>query len=311
MLLVDGIKYRPWAPRDEEKEFHPLIREHSKEIFGEDSLYFDVKHVLKTMSGIGSIPDAYVINLSKPSEWYVVENELASHPVYDHIVKQLTKFINGIANQKARNQILDILYDEINEDSVLKATVQKLIDSADIYRALSKLLSTDPRIVIIIDEKTSDVEEACQVLKYETDIVEFKTFVREDAENVRAHLFEPLRTTEKPRPTGKREAKRTKGGEITPRSAYTIPILETLIEMGGSGRMSEVLSRVHEKMKDMLKPKDFDKLPSGIAVRWSNRAQWERQRLVGEGHLKRDSPRGLWEITDSGRKLYENLKNRT
>jgi predicted transport protein len=205
MLLIDGVKYRLWTPKDEEKEFHPIIREHSKEIFGENSLYFDVKHVLKTTSGIGSIPDAYVINLSKPSEWYVVENELASHPVYDHIVKQLTKFINGIANQNARSQILDMLYDEINKDNVLKATVQKLIDSTDIYRALSKLLSTSPRIVIIIDEKTSDVEEACQVLKYETDIVEFKTFVREGAENVRAHLFEPLRVAEKPKPGGKRE----------------------------------------------------------------------------------------------------------
>lgn len=205
MLLIDGVKYRPWTPKDEEKEFHPIIKEHSKEIFGENSLYFDVKHVLKTTSGIGSIPDAYVINLSKPSEWYVVENELASHPVYDHIVKQLTKFINGIANQSARSQILDMLYDEINKDNVLKATVQKLIDSTDIYRALSKLLSTSPRIVIIIDEKTSDVEEACQVLKYETDIVEFKTFVREGADNVRAHLFEPLRTAEKLKQGGKRE----------------------------------------------------------------------------------------------------------
>jgi hypothetical protein len=192
MLLVDGIKYRLWTPRDEEKEFHPIIRGHYKEIFGEDSLYFDVKHVLKTTSGIGSIPDAYVINLSKPSEWYVVENELASHPVYDHIVKQLTKFINGIANQSARSQILDMLYDEINKDNVLKATVQKLIDSTDIYRALSKLLSNPPRIVIMIDQKTSEVEEACQVLKYQTDIVEFRTFLREDAENVHAHLFEPI-----------------------------------------------------------------------------------------------------------------------
>jgi predicted transport protein len=207
MLLIDGVKYRPWTPKDEEKEFHPIIREHSKEIFGEDSLYFDVKHVLKTTSGIGSIPDAYVINLSKPFEWYVVENELASHPVYDHIVKQLTKFINGIANQSARSQILDVLYDEINKDSVLKATVQKLIDSTDIYHALSKLLSTAPRIVIIIDQKTSDVEEACQVLKYETNIVEFKTFVREGAENVRAHLFEPLHAFEKPKPGRQREGR--------------------------------------------------------------------------------------------------------
>ena len=107
MLIIDGVKYKLWTPKDEEKEFHPMVKEHSKEIFGEDCFDVDVQHVIKTASGIGSIPDAYVINLSK-SELYVVENELASHPVYDHIVKQLTKFINGIENQNAKNQIIDI-----------------------------------------------------------------------------------------------------------------------------------------------------------------------------------------------------------
>ena len=65
MLLIDGVKYRLWTPKDEEKEFHPMIREHSKELFGEGSIYFDVKHKLISRSGIGSIPDAYVISLSK------------------------------------------------------------------------------------------------------------------------------------------------------------------------------------------------------------------------------------------------------
>ena len=66
MLVIDGVKYKLWTPRDEEKEFHPMIRENSKEIFGENSLYFDVRHKLVSRSGIGSIPDAYVISLSKP-----------------------------------------------------------------------------------------------------------------------------------------------------------------------------------------------------------------------------------------------------
>lgn len=101
MLLIDGVRYRLKAPLDEENEFHPMIKEHFKEIFGEQSLYFDVKYVLKSESGIGSIPDAYVISLSKPSEWYVVENELSSHQVYNHIVNQLARFINGLKNQDA------------------------------------------------------------------------------------------------------------------------------------------------------------------------------------------------------------------
>jgi len=206
MLLVDGTKYKLWTPKDEEKEFHPMIRAHSKEIFGEKSLYFDVKHVLKSKSGIGSIPDAYAITLSKPYQWFVVENELSTHPVYDHVIKQLTKFINGIRNESARNKILDTVYNQITKDKVLRATVEKLIGSTDIYHFLSKLISKPPRIVVFIDRKTKEVEEACQVLKYHTSIHEFKTFVREDAPNVRAHLFEPLYVLEED--AGKREKTR-------------------------------------------------------------------------------------------------------
>jgi hypothetical protein len=51
--------------------------------------------------------------------------------------------------------------------------------------------------VIIVDQKTSEIEEACRVLKYQPDIVEFQTFVREDAPDVHAYLFEPLHVTER------------------------------------------------------------------------------------------------------------------
>jgi hypothetical protein len=28
MLLIDGAKYKLWSPKDEEKEFHPMIKQH-------------------------------------------------------------------------------------------------------------------------------------------------------------------------------------------------------------------------------------------------------------------------------------------
>lgn len=108
MLIVDGVRYKPWTPKDEEKEFHPLVKAQSKEIFGKDSIYFDVKTTLRTASGIGSIPDAYVFDLDEPHQWFVVENELSTHSVYDHIVPQLNKFIKGIENKNGLNQILEL-----------------------------------------------------------------------------------------------------------------------------------------------------------------------------------------------------------
>lgn len=312
MLIIDGVKYQLWTPKDEEKEFHPMVRENSKDIFGENSIYFDVKLTLRSSAGIGSIPDAYVIKLSKPYEWYVIENELSNHPIYDHVVKQLTKFINGIENQNATKQILDTIYQKINEDTELKAKVRKIIGTEDMYHFLSNLFSKPPRIVILINKKTTELEEATKVLRYQTDIIEFQTFCRIDAENIRAFLFEPLiieQTTPNLTLDNCPQSKYAplKQGDITPQKAYTIPILETLIEFGGKAKMAQVLEKVHEKMKGKLVEKDYSIMPSG-SIKWKNQAQWERNNLKNKGYLKKDSPVGIWEITEAGRAYY-NSKN--
>ena len=120
----------------------------------------------------------------------------------------------------------------------------------------------------------------------------------------------PVKLGEKIHRAEREVPRRAERGEIMPQAGYTLPILEALIEMGGRGRMRDVLNRVYNKIKDQLKPRDLEKLPSGTSIRWKNRAQWERQRLKSEGYLKKDSPHGIWEITDEGRKLYEALKEK-
>lgn len=82
--------------------------------------------------------------------------------------------------------------------------------------------------------------------------------------------------------------------------AYRGPILAALRELGGSGSMAEVLDRVFEKVKGRLTEADRERLPSGTDVRWRNTAAWERFKMVEEGLLKSDSPRGTWELTESG-----------
>jgi hypothetical protein len=50
---------------------------------------------------------------------------------------------------------------------------------------------------------------------------------------------------------------RRKRGEITSMPELIQPLLETLVEMGGSGKLNAVLDRIGEKMEDQLKPKDL------------------------------------------------------
>lgn len=105
----------------------------------------------------------------------------------------------------------------------------------------------------------------------------------------------------------KKARERLKKGMRTPKEEYVIPILESLIELGGKGEIGQVLKRVYEKMKVKLTWYDMQKLPSSGTIRWENTAQWVRFDLVRQGFLSDNSPRGIWEITEKGREYYNRL----
>ncbi|MEO1665348.1 MAG: winged helix-turn-helix domain-containing protein [Chloroflexota bacterium] len=95
---------------------------------------------------------------------------------------------------------------------------------------------------------------------------------------------------------------RLRQGLKTPQDAYRVPILEALVEMGGSANLNDVLEHVYNKMKPHLNDHDHAPLPSDQNTpRWRNTAQWARNQLRSEGLLKGDSPRGTWGISDEGR----------
>jgi len=310
LLIVDGVKYTLYVPKDE-KEFEGLVKEHFSEIFGKDSLYFDIKPELRSEAGIGSKPDAIVICLGKPSV-YVIEYELKGHPIHDHVVAQISKFNKAFKSSETKLKLATAVHDEVSSDLFKKALTESKV-KGELFKFFTDLFLSKPEVVIIVDEATKELKEAVEDLPFKSKIVEFKTFVREGVGlSVHAHLFEPLYPLiqgeiHKPEIEVTRRAER---GEITPPYNYRLPILEALIEMGGSGRTQDVLDRVYNKMKDQLKPKDLEMIPSGTDIRWKKIAQWERLRLKNEGYLKKDSPRGMWEITDEGRKLYERLKQK-
>lgn len=95
-------------------------------------------------------------------------------------------------------------------------------------------------------------------------------------------------------------------GLRTPTEAYYQPILRVLDQMGGSGKVGEVLDRIGQVMKRVLKDVDYQPLASNPDnLRWRNAAQWARNNMVNEGLLKADSPRGVWEISDKGRAVLQ------
>ena len=193
MLLIDGVKYELWTPQKEVEEFHPHVKEHYREIFGANSLFIEGKR-LESELGKGSVPDGFVLTLGEAPQWHIVEMELSTHQLYDHIVNQVGRFINGVKNTVTQRKIIEAIYQQIQENKQRKAEFEEAIGSGEIYKFLSDLISKSPVLTIIIEKRTRELDEALDILRYSPiKIVEFQTFVREKVGlEVHAHLFEPL-----------------------------------------------------------------------------------------------------------------------
>ncbi len=70
--------------------------------------------------------------------------------------------------------------------------------------------------------------------------------------------------------------------------------------------MTDVIIQVEKIMASKLN--DYDKQPLLSAPsfpRWRNTVQWARNALVKDGLMANDSPKGIWAITDQGRKAVK------
>ncbi|CAN1525778.1 Restriction system protein Mrr-like N-terminal domain containing protein [Fimbriimonadaceae bacterium] len=150
-------------------------------------------------------------------------------------------------------------------------------------------------------------------VKHLADQAELATTLREEVVLIRerwhgAFATPPAEGPETSEPNAKASLGKLKKGLRTPERAYWKPILTVLVAFGGSARLGAVLDEVYECMKLRLNEYDLQPLPSDSdAPRWRNAAQWARNTLVKQGLMRSDSPHGIWEISDQGRKwLTEN-----
>jgi Mrr N-terminal domain len=115
------------------------------------------------------------------------------------------------------------------------------------------------------------------------------------------------RSAQSARPKGKRT--RVPSNLLLPESEYERPILEALAAVDGRRPTREVLNEVGRRLADRLTDLDKEAMHENGPPRWQNRAQFVRLRLVKEGLMEKDSPRGVWEISAQGEKrLREGTK---
>jgi len=179
--------------------------------------------------------------------------------------------------------------------------MSKSDEKDNVYTAFEMLIEEIENVVISLKHEISEGVEKSKYDSVESIIKQVKSI--EELENKVEDLEDKWNSIFKAFSGRKRKSKKSKKlrkGVKTSEESFKIPILQSLVELGGSGKVKDVLDLVEKKMEVKLNKYDYMLLSSDRSVRWKNTAQWARLELVKEGFLKSNSPRGMWEITDKG-----------
>jgi len=87
----------------------------------------------------------------------------------------------------------------------------------------------------------------------------------------------------------------------TPQKNFWRPILETLVDNGGEAYVQEVVIGIKRKMNNQLKEGDYEVNRDGT-TKWEKAVHFQRLAMVHEGLVASNTPRGIWAITDQGRR---------
>lgn len=175
-MLVLGERKFIQETFSSEEEIERVVTNNSEYIFGPSSIYFP-KALIKTIDGVGTIPDGFVIDLSA-RQWYIVEAELARHNVWSHIAPQVAKQITAAHNGKSRKLISRFIVNTVKDDKVsLDKFRSEEIDTINIHQVVSEILEKAPIIGMPIDTISEDLKEWATTLKSEVKLWVIRKYV--------------------------------------------------------------------------------------------------------------------------------------
>jgi hypothetical protein len=165
------------------------VKEQWRNIFGKNSEFFEEKAPISSKSGRKRFPDGYVVTLSDPPSWYVVEVELAKHGV-DHIRNQIEDFARYVENEQTKGKLIKSMKDQVK----LKGDFERSIRSkyGEVHEFLYDAIHSQPTILVIIDKLTQDIEDALarkasEGIKY----IRLEVF-QDQSSGAKAYVLEPL-----------------------------------------------------------------------------------------------------------------------
>ncbi|MBU2576769.1 MAG: hypothetical protein KKF50_03535 [Nanoarchaeota archaeon] len=148
-----------------EEDFEREVKNNSKKLFGNKTIYLDTKKKIESISLGGSIPDGLLFDLEDPEDikFYLVEVELAKHPFYEHIFPQITKFFAFYKNPVSQNNLIERIHSYITSNPEIKSEFEGLLNGQELYKSIKDAVENNQKILLIIDNEKPEIEEAQRV----------------------------------------------------------------------------------------------------------------------------------------------------
>lgn len=161
MTIIGNGKRFSEVKHATEKDFEEDILVTSPILFGKDTIFINAKKKIESKSLGGTIPDGFFFDFSDITDpqFYIVEVEVTKHSFYNHVFPQITKFFAFFKNTKLRKELVDKLYNVIQEDAMLKANFKRYLSKTEIYKYLSDVVESNQNILLIADGELRELPE--------------------------------------------------------------------------------------------------------------------------------------------------------
>lgn len=186
-MLIVGEKRFIVTPFENEEELEQVVLENYDDIFGPDSVLLP-KALIKSADGVGTVPDAFAIDLVQ-RRWYIVEAELLGHGVWRHIAPQVAKQLAAAAQASTRRQLLKTVISLYKSESQIRSLfAESDIPEVDVGSVVTAILENEPTVAIPIDAISKDLRLWAEQLKVDVRLWTIRKLV--DSEDSSTVIYE-------------------------------------------------------------------------------------------------------------------------
>lgn len=169
-----------FAEFENEAELERAVVRFSDAIFGEKTVYFDIKRKVRSKKGrLSAIPDGYLISLiGNFPKLFIIENEISEHDEMD-IGQQMMKY--QATFKEGQYETKTILQQEVRSNELVRSALEGLLKETP-YPNISELLDEvvfrqQPGYVVVMDEASERLREVLKTLKSPPEVIEIKKHV--------------------------------------------------------------------------------------------------------------------------------------